>query len=144
MANIPDRPEYQSDLFKKGHERQLAATLAHEIGHLDDWLPDKTLKRGNLLGRLRSLKRFVKNTYTASDGTTIKNSVVRAELKALSKEWRPWDEDAVSESFAKYRNSSVELYADAISMLLNDPGRAQTVAPIFFKEFFASWMPSPR
>lgn len=31
--------------------------LAHEIGHVVDWLPQKILDRGNLLGRVASLKR---------------------------------------------------------------------------------------
>lgn len=36
-------------------------TLAHEIGHLIDYLPDRTLARGNILGRLASLKRYGKH-----------------------------------------------------------------------------------
>jgi len=39
----------RADLFKT--PEQAAATLAHEIGHAVDYAPDKTLKRGNLLGR---------------------------------------------------------------------------------------------
>ena len=126
-----------ADLFKKGNEQQLAATLAHEIGHLADWLPDYTLKRGNLLGHLRTLTGFLKGQYTAADGTTIKNAEVRAELKALSAKWRPWDRAAATDSFRKYRDSAKELYADAISVLLNNPGLAQNDAPIFFEQFFA-------
>jgi hypothetical protein len=44
---------------------QLSKTVAHEIGHLIDFLPDHTLKRGNLLGRLASLKKFMKHTIAA-------------------------------------------------------------------------------
>ena len=40
-------------------KKQLAATLAHEVGHLVDFLPDKTMKRGNLLGRLYTLREFM-------------------------------------------------------------------------------------
>lgn len=35
--------------------------LAHEIGHLFDWLPDETLKRGNILGRIGSLLDYRKS-----------------------------------------------------------------------------------
>jgi len=35
-----------------------AKTLAHEIGHLIDYLRHQTMKRGNLLGRLHSLRQF--------------------------------------------------------------------------------------
>ena len=34
--------------------------LVHEIGHLVDWLPDKDLKRGNILGRIASLKKYMR------------------------------------------------------------------------------------
>lgn len=36
----------------------LQGILAHEIGHLIDWLPDETLNRGNVLGRMASLKNY--------------------------------------------------------------------------------------
>lgn len=38
----------------------LAKVLAHEIGHLVDWLPDHTVKRGNILGHLAALKNYRK------------------------------------------------------------------------------------
>ena len=34
--------------------------LAHEVGHVVDWLPDKDLARGNILGRIASLKTYLK------------------------------------------------------------------------------------
>ena len=37
--------------------------LAHEMGHLIDWLPDKTMARGNILGRLYSLRKHMKEAY---------------------------------------------------------------------------------
>lgn len=127
-----------SELFKPGQEYQLAATLAHEIGHLVDFLPHKTLKRGNLLGRLYSLRNFLKHTFTADDGAIIENKVIRAELQALSDTWRPWDPAKASASFRKYRHSGKELYADALSVLLNDPLQLKRAAPTFYKEFFAA------
>jgi hypothetical protein len=130
------RIRLHADLFKPGQERQLVATLAHEIGHFADWLPDYTLKRGNLLGRLRSLHAFLKGSFTAADGTTIKDRDVRAELKALSMKWRPWDPATASPSFAAYRNSGKELYADALSVLLNNPGLLEADAPTFYRQFF--------
>lgn len=38
----------------------LAQVLAHEMGHLIDYLPDRTLRRGNILGRIASLKGHMK------------------------------------------------------------------------------------
>lgn len=40
--------------------KQALAVLWHEIGHLVDWLPDKTLRRGNFLGHIAALKRNFK------------------------------------------------------------------------------------
>lgn len=125
-----------AELFTKGNEHQLAATLAHEIGHLVDWLPDNTLKRGNLLGRLQTLQGFLKHSFTATDGTTITNTEIRAELIALSDKWRPWDPDKASASFRTYRHSGRELYADALSVLLNNPGLLESDAPTFYQQFF--------
>ena len=124
------------DLFERGHEYQLAKTLAHEIGHLVDWLPHKSLKRGNLLGRLQSLHRFLKHSFTAPDGTTIRNKDVKAELVAFSAAWRPWDRDRAPAGMARYRDSSRELYADALSGILVTPGLLQDEAPTFYRLFF--------
>ena len=126
----------RADLFKAGNEFQLAATLAHEIGHLIDWLPSRSMKRGNLIGRLFSLRSYMKWKFNAPDGSTIHNKEIKAELMAVSDAWRPWDRDKATDSFKKYRESSRELYADAISVLLNDPQRLEAEAPIFFKQFF--------
>ncbi len=121
------------EIFKKENSDQLAKTLAHEIGHLVDYLPQKTLRRGNLLGSLLSMRRFLKNTYGV---VGITNKDLRVELKSASKYWRPWDESIATTSFKNYRNSSREIYADAISILLNNPGKLEQLAPRFYKSFF--------
>jgi hypothetical protein len=121
------------DLFKKENSGQLAKTLAHEIGHLVDYLPHETLKRGNLLGSLLSLRGFLKNQYGEVE---ITNKEIRDELKAVSKYWRPWDESTAMPSYKSYRNSARELYADAVSVLLNSPGTLEGMAPKFYESFF--------
>ncbi|MGH9253667.1 MAG: Eco57I restriction-modification methylase domain-containing protein [Vicinamibacterales bacterium] len=125
-----------ADLFTKGNEYQLAKTLAHEIGHLVDWLPHQTLKRGNLLGRLQSLHSFLKHTFTDVSGNTITNKDVKAELMAFSEAWRPWDRETAPAGMARYRDSARELYADALSGLLVDPGGLERTAPTFYRLFF--------
>ena len=47
---------------------QAEATLAHEIGHLVDYLPDHLMKRGNILGRMASLKRHMKHSIPRMPG----------------------------------------------------------------------------
>jgi proteasome lid subunit RPN8/RPN11 len=110
-----------------------AKTMAHEIGHLIDWLPDQTLKRGNLLGRLHTLRQFMKERYGVSG---ITNKVYREELLDLSQYWKPWDPATVPEWYDKYRRSAIELYADAVSVLFNSPATLKERAPKFYREFF--------
>lgn len=172
------------DLFREANQQQLAKTLAHEIGHLVDYVPDQNMARGNIIGRIHSLSRFMRSQFTSLDNeaeisrltgereqmteqrknaetgsaenrkllaqikaTNIKiqklkekvsldNQVVFNELYAASKYWRPFDESTAKESFLKYRKSSKELYADAISMLFNSPGTLQRMAPKFYEAFF--------
>lgn len=115
-----------------------AKVLAHEIGHLVDWLPDKTLKRGNLIGRLYSLRKHLSATAFGSvTGTS--NAKVKEELLAVTRYWKPWDEATAPKWYTAYRKSSIELYADAISVLFNSPATLKEKAPTFYREFFA-WL----
>jgi hypothetical protein len=231
--------------------------LAHEIGHAVDWLDDKDIKRGNILGRIASLKKYCKHILpkrpgapgeltqkdrerlrreaaklakqekeaeenktatsepdkpTAADVLAIWNDVasreknpdlyayisrlsgkekaqilkqalkgmvdlpgfdpakknetnykdwsarekeiykdlvrdevkkrrlfelenIIVELKALTQKWKPFDE-RVDPNYTKYRYSSVELYADAFSVLINNPKLLQKMAPNFYRAFF--------
>ena len=43
---------------------QAAKTLAHEMGHLADYLPDYTMARGNLIGRVATLNKFLRKTFS--------------------------------------------------------------------------------
>lgn len=62
--------------------------------------------------------------------------MIMEELKALTKVWKPFDE-FVNPAFTKYRFSPAELYADAVSVLLNNPALLKETAPQFHKAFFA-------
>ena len=123
------------DLFKEGNEQQAAKTLAHEIGHLIDYLPEHTMARGNILGRLAVLKNFGKDFYPEIGGTR-SNTEMKRELWALSKYWKPVDEATAPQGFLEYRKSPPEIYADFISVLFNDPKLAQNMAPESYNTFF--------
>ena len=49
-------------------EKYLAQVLAHEIGHLVDFLPDHTMKRGNILGRIASLRSYLSHSIAGKPG----------------------------------------------------------------------------
>ena len=110
-------------------------TLAHEIGHVIDWLPDKDIKRGNILGRLASLKKYVKHTLEDPNLGKLERNKIMDELKILTRLWRPFDPKEASEKYVKYRYSSSELYADAVSVLFNNPKFLQQMAPTFYEAF---------
>lgn len=174
-----------------------ARTLAHEIGHLVDWLPQQDMGRGNILGRIGSLRKYMSEMIEAmpdqagkvlsaterekirsqlvadlvrkSGGTMqkfiqdqafrkqiasqipelykrrieaevakrglITKAQVTAELKKLTMLWKPFDENA-NANFTAYRYSSPELYADAISVLFNNPALLKQTAPSFYKGWF--------
>jgi hypothetical protein len=106
--------------------------MAHEIGHLVDWFPDKVIKRGNILGRVATLRKHLKHVL---EGTEFNRKTMMNELKALTQVWKPFD-PAKNPKFTKYRHSAVELYADAISVLINEPQLLKEMAPSFNKAFF--------
>jgi len=62
---------------------------------------------------------------------------IREELIGLSEWWKPFDYDAVPEFYIRYRHSASELFADAISVLLNSPADLQKRAPAFWTSLFA-------
>lgn len=123
-----------TELFTQDNPNQLAVTLAHELGHLIDFLPNGTLARGNLLGRLQTLRKFMRNIF--GEGESVTNKEIRAELMKVTQELHPYDPETVPASYKRYRESGKELYAEAVSMLFNSPGHLQDIAPKFWKEFF--------
>lgn len=132
----PNNPRIKlvAELFNGENPRQMAVVLAHEIGHLIDFLPNQTLTRGNLLGRLMTLRKFMKNTFGEAENVT--NKEIRAELLKVTQELHPYNPEKVPASYKRYRESAVELYAEAVSMLFNNPGHLQEIAPKFWKTFF--------
>lgn len=169
-----------------------AKVMAHEMGHMTDYLDDRTMARGNLLGRITSLKKFMRKTFTDFETenkiseltaeskaltaerrlhetgtvenkkllkqikkvnaeikklrkkTTISQETIFEELKSLTQRWKPFDEDAVPVSYVKYRYSAPELYADAVSVLFNDPDLLKAEAPEFWKAFFKNLNQKPK
>lgn len=112
-------------------EAEAAKVLWHEIGHWTDWMDEGTLARGNVIGRLKSLRSFLKGKFGE-----LKDKELREELKEVTLFWHPWDRSTASPGFIKYRDSAVELYADALSVLFNDPALLQKMAPNFYTAFF--------
>jgi len=60
--------------------------------------------------------------------------VIYDELYALSKKWRPFEEGADAKT-DKYRQKGEEVFADAISVLFNEPAKLKAEAPNFWRVF---------
>lgn len=136
IADLNGKIILNPDIFKKDNEGQAAKTLAHELGHLIDYLPNRTLARGNLLGRLASLRDFRKDFY-AEAGVSRTNNAIKRELWELSKLWKPIpDEENSLPAYLEYRKKPEELYADFISVIFNDPALAAEHAPEAYNTFF--------
>jgi len=192
----PDEVLVQREYDRRHHRHILIAykkdatyanrAMAHEIGHMVDFLPEKTMKRGNILGRMKSLKNFLATAITSApespeqaltpqerrQGRSRIQKEVRAELgrdrdkdefralvkerygqwvqqqveerglvtrdelmtelKALSQWWSPFEPTADGD-YTKYRHKGKELYADAFSVLMNNPEALKTRAPKFWQ-----------
>ncbi len=68
------RIEINKELFdatNKDYKKNLESilmTLSHELGHYIDFIPNATLARGNILGRLASLKKFMNDWMEGKEG----------------------------------------------------------------------------
>jgi hypothetical protein len=137
-GKIDINPITAKDPFK------IAKTVAHEIGHLIDWLDAKKIDRGNLIARVRSIDplinhlgqvvRWMKDSYNGRGAT---NKELYAECKLFSSIWRPGNMDTA------YRKSSVEIFADMLSGLLNSPGEVEKRAPLFYNDFLETLAKKP-
>jgi hypothetical protein len=66
----------------------------------------------------------------------LENETVSDELKAVTQYWKPFNEDMVDPKYRDYRYSGKELYADAFSVLMNEPDKLQQMAPNFWRGIF--------
>lgn len=70
----------KADLFRKGRTQDLVHVVSHELGHLVDFMPEGTLKRGNLGGRILSVRDFLKTTFPVEKANP--NAAMTAEERA--------------------------------------------------------------
>lgn len=129
-------------LFAQGNLRDASVTLAHEIGHLIDWIPTGTIKRGNVINRLKDIRGMLKKTF--GDKEQVTDKVIRNELLEVTQVLHPYNPDISPPSYVRYRRSAVELYAEAVSMLFNSPGLLQEMAPHFYEQFFNALDANPK
>ena len=65
----------------------------------------------------------------------LSRDIITDELVKLTEWWSPYDKATVPPGYIKYRESSKELYAEALSVFLNTPGELEQRAPMFYRGF---------
>jgi len=112
--------------------------IAEELKGLVDEVREKT-------GRKIKVSELIKGDWRKKLSDLINGEIKKRklfseneiyyELYDLSRKWRPFDERTASPRLLKYRRDPNELYADAISVLLNDPSYLKQEAPKFYQGF---------
>ena len=103
----------------------VAKVLAHELGHATDWLDSKTMKRGNILGRIASLKNYLKKTlpeFEGAPGTLTKEdrARIKKEAEELSKNPQLVEEEVVIETKPVEPTDILAIWNDSTSSI-RDP-----------------------
>jgi len=124
-----NRKTGETDFFAYRKDPTVATkTLMHELGHWDQWFPGMAKIKGKLPNFISKITGGVANAMPNS--TAAERVKIKEELKALTKEWKPFD-DKQNEDYTAYRYGDKELYADAVSVMMNDPELLRQTAPTF-------------
>lgn len=138
-AGLAEEQIYKNPKRQSGFMEMYAEYLALEEANGVKMNAQRTKHEGKLQEehKQRSKQRYMKMlTDRFAEGGMISQSALHAELIDLMDWWKPIGKNA-SKSFKAYRQSSVELYADAMSVLFNAPNELQVRAPLFWQSFFA-------
>ena len=109
----------------------LYQVLAHEIGHLIDYLPDKTLARGNILGSIKSLKRFMSDWIDGKNDGVKPLSLI--EINALRKK-----AEKIAKALEKETNKEIkelEITPETVLKIFQDAKAREKINPLFYEAF---------
>ncbi|HAL44850.1 MAG TPA: hypothetical protein DCP47_02880 [Phycisphaerales bacterium] len=105
IAKNRDRSSGKTILSFYRKDLQYAAKIiAHEIGHLIDWLPDHVTTRGNILGKIATLRGYLKHIIAALPDhpeDTLEDSIRRRLKRQANTSARKQNPKASSEDLKK-------------------------------------------
>ena len=108
-------------------------TLAHEIGHAVDWLPDKFMNRGNILGRIASLKRFMKG-YMADTEGGVADPLTPKDKARLEKEARRLSQEPSEVWIDEEITRTIDITPEQVLAIWKDAeGRIQKESPELYR-----------
>jgi hypothetical protein len=120
-GNVPAGVPTKTESVATG--RKIPAPRAAEQGVVDIWSTPEAHDKLEEMILEEAEKRRLTEIKTVYD-----------ELYALSKKWRPFEEGK-DKRHDKYRQKGEEVFADAISVYLNDPAMLEREAPNFWRVF---------
>ena len=98
------------DLLAGLSQKDYLQVLAHNIGHLVEWLPDSAMKQGNVFAKIAAIQGYMKNTLAEHSGapgqplTTQEREAIRREAQRDAK--KP------GETLYEYVTRSVDVFAE--------------------------------
>jgi len=130
MLPIPGNPHMALDPSIFINPMEAAKVIAHEFGHIVDFLPEETLKRGNILGRLGVLRDFLRSAIPLDPMAVPPEGWGFSEQAINAKERREISARAVEDLAAS-------LAGEIKKILKDEPIFAETgVTPADIKELF--------
>lgn len=140
-ASIKD-PELLKYIQRLSSYQKKSIVVQAMKGTIPKWVKfNRTVKKTVTRKMLKNAPEDIKKLYKkllkeeVEKRRLFDNTQIMNELKEVSMRWKPFN-PAADKGYTKYRFSSVELYADAISVMFNDPALLQEMAPNFWKGFF--------
>ncbi len=129
-----EKIDLRADIFKDPN--QARAVLSHEIGHLIDDLPDHILKqRGNILGRIASLKNYLKKYLEEYEGAPgLLTDADRSRLMTEARESLKLEKAKIEEQAEAFKD--IKLTPEDITAIWNDVEAKNKLKPIY--EFIVS------
>jgi hypothetical protein len=111
---------------------QFLMTFAHELGHLIDYLPDATLKRGNILGSIASLKGYM-NKWIAgkNDGAKPLDPKEIANLKKQAEKIAKENEKTTNKEIVE----DLKITPETILQIFRDANAREKIDPAFYDAF---------
>lgn len=111
---------------------QFMMTFAHELGHLIDYLPDASLKRGNILGSIASLKGYM-NKWIAgkNDGAKPLDPKEIAQLKKQAEKVAKENEKNTNKEIKE----ELKITPETILEIFKDPKAREKIDPEFYNAF---------
>ena len=110
---------------------QFMMTFAHELGHLIDYLPNATLKRGNILGSIAALKGYMNKWIDGKNegAKPFSQKEIEAMKKASMKEAKEKEKQTDAEI------KELEITPETILQIFRDAGARDKINPEFYNAF---------